>query len=126
IDNQTISTQSISDGSGTVSGADGSTVAPNRASDINPADIESVQILKSAAAAAIYGARAANGVVLITTKSGTPGATKWTLSSTATFDRVSAPDILQHTYTQGIDGDPGSCSTADCVASRLSWGPDAT
>lgn len=125
IDNQTISTQSISDGSGTVSGADASTVAPNRASDLNPADIESVQILKSAAAAAIYGARAANGVVLITTKSGTPGATKWTLSSTATFDRVSAPDILQHTYTQGIDGDPGSCTTADCVASRWSWGPAA-
>jgi TonB-dependent starch-binding outer membrane protein SusC len=42
-------------------------------SDINPNDIESVEILKDAAAAAIYGARAANGVVLITTKRGRKG-----------------------------------------------------
>src|SRR5207248_11184489 len=95
---QTFSTQSIATGSGTAAGADASTVAPNRASDINPADIESIQILKSAAAAAIYGARAANGVVLITTKSGIPGTTKYTLSSTETFDRVNSPDILQHTF----------------------------
>src|SRR3954462_4643754 len=126
IDNQTISTQSISDGSGTASGADASTVAPNRASDINPADIESIQILKSAAAAAIYGARAANGVVLITTKSGTPGATKWPLSSTETFDRVNSPDILQHQFVQGIDGDPDVCGGPDCTVSRWSWGPAAT
>jgi len=125
IDNQTISTQSISTGSGTASGADASTVAPNRASDINPADIESIQILKSAAAAAIYGARAANGVVLITTKSGTPGATKWTISSTETFDRVNTPDILQHTFVQGIDGAPATCGGTDCTVGRWSWGPAA-
>jgi TonB-linked SusC/RagA family outer membrane protein len=126
IDNQTISTQSISDGSGTTSGADASTVAPNRASDINPADIESIQILKSAAAAAIYGARAANGVVLITTKSGQPGATRWTLSSTETFDQVNSPDVLQHQFVQGIDGDPDVCGGPDCTVSRWSWGPAAT
>lgn len=39
-------------------------------STVNPSDIESIEILKDAAATAIYGARAANGVVLITTKSG--------------------------------------------------------
>src|SRR4051812_1457381 len=125
IDNQTISTQSISDGSGTASGADASTVAPNRASDINPADIESIQILKSAAAAAIYGARAANGVVLITTKSGTPGATKWTLSSTETFDNVNAPNILQHSFVQGLDATPAVCGGPDCSVARYSWGPAA-
>src|SRR4051812_21993968 len=127
IDNQTISTQSIANGSGTVSGADASTVAPNRASDINPADIESVQILKSAAAAAIYGARAANGVVLITTKSGAPGATRYTLSSTETFDRLSAPDILQHSFVQGslLDGTTNACGGPDCTVSRYSWGPAA-
>ena len=125
IDNQTISTQSIVNGSGTAAGADASTVAPNRASDINPADIESIQILKSAAAAAIYGARAANGVVLITTKSGTPGATKWTLSSTETFDRVSAPDILQHRFVQGLDGEADVCTEVDCTVSRWAWGPAA-
>jgi len=125
IDNQTISTQSIVNGSGTAAGADASTVAPNRASDINPADIESIQILKSAAASAIYGARAANGVVLITTKSGAAGATKWTFSSTETFDKVSAPDILQHTYVQGIDETPAVCGGPDCSMSRWSYGPAA-
>lgn len=47
----------------------------NRANDINPDDIESINILKGPAAAALYGARAANGVIMITTKSGR-GATK--------------------------------------------------
>lgn len=42
-------------------------------STLNPADIESIDILKDAASAAIYGAQAANGVVLITTKSGKEG-----------------------------------------------------
>ena len=53
------------------------TQAMNRMSDLNPADIESVEILKGAAAAAIYGARAGAGVVLITTKRGQAGAPKW-------------------------------------------------
>ena len=44
--------------------------------DINPADIENIQILKDASATAIYGSRGANGVVLITTKSGTQGEPK--------------------------------------------------
>jgi TonB-linked SusC/RagA family outer membrane protein len=126
IDNQTFSTQSMANGSGTTAGADASTVAPNRASDINPADIESIQILKSSAAAAIYGARAANGVVLITTKSGTPGATKYTVSSTETFDRVNMPDVLQHQFVQGLNGTAATCGGPDCSVARYSWGPAAT
>jgi TonB-linked SusC/RagA family outer membrane protein len=125
IDNQTFSTQSIANGSGTAAGADASTVAPNRASDINPADIESIQILKSSAAAAIYGARAANGVVLITTKSGTPGATRYTVSSTETFDRVNMPDVLQHQFVQGLNGNAATCGGPDCSVARYSWGPAA-
>jgi TonB-dependent starch-binding outer membrane protein SusC len=50
--------------------------AVNPLTDINPNDIESVEILKDASAAAIYGSRATNGVVLITTKKGKAGATK--------------------------------------------------
>ena len=42
----------------------------NAASDINPDDIESINVLKGAAASALYGSRAANGVVIITTKKG--------------------------------------------------------
>jgi TonB-linked SusC/RagA family outer membrane protein len=125
IDNQTFSSQSMATGSGSNAGGDASTVAPNRASDINPADIESIQILKSAAAAAIYGARAANGVVLITTKSGTPGATKYTISSTETFDKVNLPDILQHTYVQGVDGVASVCDAPDCALDRWAFGPAA-
>jgi TonB-linked SusC/RagA family outer membrane protein len=125
IDNQTFSSQSMATGSGSNSGGDASTVAPNRASDINPADIESIQILKSAAAAAIYGARAANGVVLITTKSGTPGATKYTISSTETFDKVNMRDVLQHTYVQGVDGIASTCDAPDCVLDRWAFGPAA-
>ncbi|UFH53520.1 SusC/RagA family TonB-linked outer membrane protein [Spirosoma sp. KNUC1025] len=55
------------------------TVSP--LSTINPNDIESVEILKDASASAIYGSRAANGVVLITTKRGKTGATRVTFDS---------------------------------------------
>src|ERR1041385_1911435 len=48
----------------------------NRIADINPAEIESIEILKGASAAAIYGGRAANGVVIIHTKRGLPGTTR--------------------------------------------------
>lgn len=61
-------------GAPTVRGSDaagvGSTSARNPLAFINPSDIESISILKDASAAAIYGARGANGVVIVTTKSG--------------------------------------------------------
>ncbi len=50
--------------------------APNRISDINPSDIESVEILKGPSAAAIYGTRASGGVIVITTKRGKGGKTR--------------------------------------------------
>ncbi|MDH3710657.1 MAG: TonB-dependent receptor [Cyclobacteriaceae bacterium] len=53
------------------------TAQTNPLSDINPNDIESIEILKDASAAAIYGSRAANGVVLITTKKGKSGKTQF-------------------------------------------------
>jgi TonB-dependent starch-binding outer membrane protein SusC len=54
---------------------------PNAISDLNPADIASIEILKDAASAAIYGSRASNGVVLITTKRGKAGKSKITLNT---------------------------------------------
>ncbi len=63
-----------------ISASSGINVA-NPLSQINPSDIESVEILKDAAATAIYGARAANGVVLITTRRGKNGVTKVTYDS---------------------------------------------
>lgn len=58
-------------------------------SDINPNDIESIQILKDASAAAIYGSRASNGVVLITTKRGQTGETKFSLNITTGVNEAS-------------------------------------
>lgn len=53
---------------------------------LDPSDIESISVLKDASASAIYGARAAAGVILVTTKQGTPGRTKVTLSSNYGFN----------------------------------------
>ena len=50
---------------------------PNRANDINPDEIESIAIVKGPSAATLYGTDAANGVILITTKKGRAGATRW-------------------------------------------------
>ena len=52
---------------------------PSRLDDINPEDIESVEIVKGPAAATLYGTEAANGVIRITTKQGRPGETRWNL-----------------------------------------------
>lgn len=54
--------------------------APNRIADLNPNDIESIEILKGASAAAIYGSKANNGVVIITTRSGQTGEPRYRLS----------------------------------------------
>ena len=62
----------------------------NYLAGINPNDIESIDVLKDASAAAIYGSRAANGVILITTKKGVSGDTKVSLSSY--FGFVQRPD----------------------------------
>ena len=57
---------------------------------INPADIENIEILKGAAASAIYGSRASNGVVVITTKRGRRGETQFNLSQRVGTRTVSA------------------------------------
>lgn len=64
-------------------------------SEINPADIESIEILKDASSAAIYGARAANGVMLITTKKGTTGKARINFDSFLGFDEyANLPDMM--------------------------------
>ena len=72
-------------GTGPFSGATGQTAgsqdqAPNRLADLNPADIENIEILKGPSAAAIYGTRANAGVIIITTKKGKAGRTAMSLS----------------------------------------------
>ncbi|HET7583547.1 MAG TPA: SusC/RagA family TonB-linked outer membrane protein [Gemmatimonadaceae bacterium] len=59
----------------------------NRIADINPADIQSIEVLKGASASAIYGSKAANGVIIITTKRGTTGAPRFNVTQRlGTFD----------------------------------------
>jgi TonB-linked SusC/RagA family outer membrane protein len=63
----------VLDGIPIVDGNFSSTAATNALADINPADVESVEVLKDGSATAIYGSRAANGVLMITTKKGRSG-----------------------------------------------------
>jgi TonB-linked SusC/RagA family outer membrane protein len=102
-----------------------STAATNRAADLNPNDIESIEILKGAAASAIYGARAAQGVVLITTKSGRAGQTRYSLRSTSTFDDVNKSIPLQRAYGRGQNGSvsAAACSGPGCYPTSSTWGP---
>jgi TonB-linked SusC/RagA family outer membrane protein len=130
VDGQPIDNSTNSTGSLAFSTGNEGTVTQNRASDINPSDVASVEILKGAAAAAIYGARAANGVVLITTKRGRAGATRYTLQSTTTADRIYARDILQRAYGLGSGGAAPSCfgptAPLNCsviLDSAGAWGP---
>jgi TonB-linked SusC/RagA family outer membrane protein len=76
----------------------------NRASDINPDDIESINILKGGAATALYGLRGANGVVVITTKKGKGNGVQVNISSTYGFDKINKTPEIQKTYTAGIKG----------------------
>lgn len=83
------------------------TGASNRAYDIDPNNIEAVSVLKGAAAAALYGSRAVNGVILITTKSGSKKARKGmeiTLSSSYNQEQISKLPEYQDTYMQGSNG----------------------
>ena len=79
----------------------------NAAMDIDPANIESVSVLKGANAAALYGSRAANGVILITTKKGTKGKQKGigvSFTTSTTFDNVAVLPKYQDKYGQGYYG----------------------
>ena len=75
----------------------------SRLNDINPNDIETLQVLKGASAAALWGSRASNGVVIITTKSGKKGF-KVSLKNSIAIDKVSQTQKLQSNYGQGQAG----------------------
>lgn len=80
------------------------TVFSNRAFDLDPNNIESVTILKGAAAAALYGSRATNGVVIVTTKAAKKGTRKGleiSFSSSVNFEEISGIPDYQDVYTQG-------------------------
>ncbi len=89
----------------------------NAASDINPNDIESMSVLKGAAATSLYGSRAANGAIIITTKSGAKGApVQVNFSSSTSLEEVGRLPYYQGVYGQGWSGTYDSRENG-------SWGP---
>lgn len=97
-------------------------VEQSRLNDLNPNDIESIQILKGASAAALWGSRAANGVLLITTKKGISGRDKKmtvTYGVTYSIDQISYRHKLQEKFGKGLNG-VWSASSAGSQAG--SWG----
>ncbi len=99
---------------------------PNGAADINPNDIASVSVLKGPSAAALYGLRAANGVILITTKKGKKSsAIGVTINTTISFENPLILPSFQNSYGQGnvsnyfewIDGTQANGGVDE------SWGP---
>ena len=92
----------------------------SRLDDINPQDIEDIQVLKGAAATALYGTGAANGVIQITTKRGKAGKARWGIYTEAGSDRTLVPEndpLMSTNYRQigrlatpGARGINGPCS----------------
>ncbi len=95
----------------------------NPLNNINPNDIESIEVLKDAASAAIYGSRGANGVVLITTKQGKAGKTKVNISYELGFSRVNRRLKLMDAH-QWIEYE--TAARENQWATDLAHNPDAT
>jgi TonB-dependent starch-binding outer membrane protein SusC len=76
--------------SGTASGVEGSSTPKNPLMFLNPNDIESISILKDASSAAIYGSRGANGVILITTKTGKSARGSFTFSAATSLSKIAS------------------------------------
>ncbi len=108
---------------GSASGVEGGTTSKNPLIFLNPADIESITVLKDASAAAIYGSRGANGVVLITTKQGRGGKAgqfsfnaQMSYAKTARrYDLMNASDFLRAAKKANIDGGADPVAAAEAV-----------
>jgi TonB-linked SusC/RagA family outer membrane protein len=102
-------------------GQDAGVAQQSRLNDLNPNDIESIQILKGASAASLWGSRAANGVIVITTKKGKSGKPTITYSSAYSFDEINVRHPLQDKFGQGLNGvwsATASQSWGDKIADR--------
>ncbi len=103
--------------------ATGGTDNSNRAIDLNQNDIESINILKGVAAQTLYGLRAANGVVLITTKKGKSGTPTVTVSSNLAFSEVNGFPDLQKQFAQGRSVGGVPTYRGPETGEGFSWGP---
>lgn len=106
-----------------VGNATGGTANSNRAIDINQNDIESISILKGIAAQTLYGLRAANGVVIITTKKGKSGAPTVSINSTVQVSEITQTPDLQKQYAQGRPVGGVATHRGPETREGFSWGP---
>ena len=105
----------------------------NLANDINMDDVASISVLKGAAASALYGTRAANGVIVVTTKKGSPrqSGIGISYSSTTSFDDILIMPKYQNEYAGGytqewitaVDPEDGKTYNVLNMAADESWGP---
>lgn len=91
--------------------------------NINPEDIESINILKGPSAAALYGSRAVNGAVIITTKQGAAGQWRLDFNTTQTVETASNLPNFQQTYGRGNGGAYGS-NAVDSWGEKAETNPD--
>ncbi|GEO11651.1 SusC/RagA family TonB-linked outer membrane protein [Segetibacter aerophilus] len=131
VDGIPIDNTNIAGGAGTRVGAIptylASTDFGNRGNDIDPNDIESITVLKGPGATALYGSRASNGALIITTKSGKGNQNKKnevTFSSGIGFSSILKLPELQNQYGQGYTG--GNGQPYNDVIENWSWGPKFT
>lgn len=130
VDGVIISNGGVSSGASAISRASGSTGSSqdqvvNRLADLNPNDIENIEVLKSAAATAIYGSRATNGVVVITTKKGTSGAPKWNLTQRAGTQQM-VRSLGHRQYATIDDVLPWAGGPVGQAAARIACNPTCT
>ena len=98
----------------------------NRIADMNPADIERIEVLKGASASAIYGSKASNGVIIITTKRGTAGAPRFNLVQRVGTYQM-ANEIGSRTWTlPGVYAYFGPATAADTARYKALFGTGAT
>lgn len=107
----------------------------SRSMDINPEDIEEYNVLKGAAATALYGSKASNGAIVITTKRGKQGKPKFSFNTSTTIREVIKTPTLQSKYREGhrTSMNPGAIiSSSESTGyikkgfSFYSWGPEYT
>ncbi|MGY5255248.1 SusC/RagA family TonB-linked outer membrane protein [Sphingobacterium spiritivorum] len=126
IDGVPIDNSSVIGGASSLSSVD----FGNRGNDINPDDIASMTVLKGPAAAALYGSRASNGALIITTKSGKQGAgkTEIAFSSTNTLSSILKLPDFQNEYGQGYSyyDNAGNVLFENDPKENWSWGAPFT
>ncbi|TDH21390.1 SusC/RagA family TonB-linked outer membrane protein [Segetibacter sp. 3557_3] len=105
------------DNSTNITGGGDNRAMSNRAADINPDDIETISVLRSGAATALYGIRAANGAIIITTKSARAGQLRINYTGTYGVENVLKTPEVQTKFTKG------SLGVYDINDFFPSWGP---